>query len=73
MIIVLLSVKYLDHYFARVCLQGDEEDIEEALKFTMDVVGGKYNSAKKDNDFVYHEKEPQLDSFPEVKGEIEIP
>ena len=49
-------------------IQGEEEDIEEALKFTLDVVGGKFNNAKKDNDFVYHDKVPTLDSLPEVKG-----
>ena len=27
-----------------------------------------YNSVKKDNSFVYHEKVPALDSLPEVKG-----
>ena len=40
------------------------------MKFTMDVVGGKYNNAKKDNDFVYHDKVPALDSLPEVKGAV---
>ena len=34
----------------------------------MDVVGGKFNNAKKDNDFVYHDKVPTFDSLPEVKG-----
>lgn len=28
----------------------------------------RYNSVKKDNSFVYHEKVPTLDSLPEVKG-----
>ncbi|KAG9345078.1 hypothetical protein JZ751_009619 [Albula glossodonta] len=34
----------------------------------MDVIGGKYNSAKKDNDFIYHESVPALDTLPSVKG-----
>ncbi|XP_064646276.1 tyrosine-protein phosphatase non-receptor type 23-like [Lineus longissimus] len=46
----------------------DQADILEALRFTMDVVGGKHNAAKKDNDFVYHEKVPEISSLPEVKG-----
>ena len=28
----------------------------------------RYNAAKKDNDFVYHDKVPDIDSLPEVKG-----
>ena len=28
----------------------------------------RYNSAKKDNDFVYHEKIPAVETLPEVKG-----
>ncbi len=28
----------------------------------------RYNAAKKDNDFIYHEKVPPLDSLPEIKG-----
>ena len=34
----------------------------------MDVVGGKFNAAKKDNDFVYHEKEPELETLDVIKG-----
>uniref|UniRef100_A0A8D0HTB0 Tyrosine-protein phosphatase non-receptor type 23 n=1 Tax=Sphenodon punctatus TaxID=8508 RepID=A0A8D0HTB0_SPHPU len=34
----------------------------------MDVIGGKYNSAKKDNDFIYHEAVPALDTLQSVKG-----
>ncbi|CAH1788596.1 unnamed protein product, partial [Owenia fusiformis] len=48
--------------------KGDVEEIHESLRFTRDVVVGKYDAAKKDNDFVYHEKEPALDSLPEPKG-----
>ncbi|ELU12724.1 hypothetical protein CAPTEDRAFT_228981 [Capitella teleta] len=47
--------------------EGDE-DIEEALKFTMDVIGGKQVNAKKENDFIYHESIPDVESLPEVKG-----
>ncbi|CAM4635979.1 unnamed protein product [Leuciscus chuanchicus] len=48
--------------------KGQPELVQEALKFTMDVIGGKYNSAKKDNDFIYHESVPSLDTLVAVKG-----
>uniref|UniRef100_A0A8C5NNT2 Tyrosine-protein phosphatase non-receptor type 23 n=1 Tax=Junco hyemalis TaxID=40217 RepID=A0A8C5NNT2_JUNHY len=47
---------------------GQPETVQEALRFTMDVIGGKYNSAKKDNDFIYHEAVPALDTLQSVKG-----
>uniref|UniRef100_A0A8C3XE02 Tyrosine-protein phosphatase non-receptor type 23 n=1 Tax=Cyanoderma ruficeps TaxID=181631 RepID=A0A8C3XE02_9PASS len=47
---------------------GQPEAVQEALRFTMDVIGGKYNSAKKDNDFIYHEAVPALDTLQSVKG-----
>ncbi|XP_053743274.1 tyrosine-protein phosphatase non-receptor type 23 [Synchiropus splendidus] len=48
--------------------KGQPDSVQEALRFTMDVVGGKFNSAKKDNDFIYHESVPSLDSLASVKG-----
>ncbi|KAG5856819.1 hypothetical protein ANANG_G00011940 [Anguilla anguilla] len=48
--------------------KGQPDSVQEALKFTMDVIGGKFNSAKKDNDFIYHESVPALDTLPSVKG-----
>ncbi|KAM6143075.1 LOW QUALITY PROTEIN: tyrosine-protein phosphatase non-receptor type 23 [Phoenicopterus ruber ruber] len=48
--------------------KGQPETVQEALRFTMDVIGGKYNSAKKDNDFIYHEAVPALDTLQSVKG-----
>ncbi|XP_078254511.1 tyrosine-protein phosphatase non-receptor type 23 isoform X2 [Rhinoraja longicauda] len=48
--------------------KGQPETVQEALRFTMDVIGGKYTSAKKDNDFVYHETVPPIDSLTSVKG-----
>ncbi|XP_075000502.1 tyrosine-protein phosphatase non-receptor type 23 isoform X4 [Calonectris borealis] len=48
--------------------RGQPETVQEALRFTMDVIGGKYNSAKKDNDFIYHEAVPALDTLQSVKG-----
>ncbi|RXN26323.1 tyrosine- phosphatase non-receptor type 23-like protein [Labeo rohita] len=48
--------------------QSKSQSVQDALKFTMDVIGGKYNSAKKDNDFIYHESVPGLDTLAAVKG-----
>ncbi|CAM5121048.1 unnamed protein product [Natator depressus] len=48
--------------------KGQPETVQEALRFTLDVIGGKYNSAKKDNDFIYHEAVPALDTLQSVKG-----
>uniref|UniRef100_A0A8C5EC63 Tyrosine-protein phosphatase non-receptor type 23 n=1 Tax=Gouania willdenowi TaxID=441366 RepID=A0A8C5EC63_GOUWI len=49
-------------------IQGQPDSVQEALKFTMDVIGGKFNSAKKDNDFIYHETVPSLETLTSVKG-----
>ncbi|KAK7886461.1 hypothetical protein WMY93_026082 [Mugilogobius chulae] len=48
--------------------KGQPDSVQEALRFTMDVIGGKYNSAKKDNDFIYHEAIPALETLASVKG-----
>ncbi|KAF6100742.1 protein tyrosine phosphatase non-receptor type 23 [Phyllostomus discolor] len=48
--------------------KGQPDTVQDALRFTMDVIGGKYNSAKKDNDFIYHEAVPALDTLQAVKG-----
>ncbi|XP_037705711.1 tyrosine-protein phosphatase non-receptor type 23 isoform X2 [Choloepus didactylus] len=48
--------------------KGQPDTVQDALRFTMDVIGGKYNSAKKDNDFIYHESVPALDTLQPVKG-----
>ncbi|KAG9283825.1 tyrosine-protein phosphatase non-receptor type 23 isoform X1 [Astyanax mexicanus] len=48
--------------------KGQPDSVQEALRFTMDVIGGKFNSAKKDNDFIYHEAVPSLETLPSVKG-----
>uniref|UniRef100_A0A8C4HFA7 Tyrosine-protein phosphatase non-receptor type 23 n=1 Tax=Dicentrarchus labrax TaxID=13489 RepID=A0A8C4HFA7_DICLA len=47
---------------------GQPDSVQEALRFTMDVIGGKFNSAKKDNDFIYHETVPSLETLASVKG-----
>ncbi|XP_033856753.3 LOW QUALITY PROTEIN: tyrosine-protein phosphatase non-receptor type 23-like [Acipenser ruthenus] len=48
--------------------KNQPENVQEALRFTMDVIGGKFSSAKKDNDFIYHESVPALETLPSVKG-----
>ncbi|KAF5879831.1 tyrosine-protein phosphatase non-receptor type 23-like, partial [Clarias magur] len=48
--------------------KGQPDSVQRALRFAMDVIGGKFNSAKKDNDFIYHESVPGLDTLPAVKG-----
>uniref|UniRef100_A0A8D3CTA9 Tyrosine-protein phosphatase non-receptor type 23 n=1 Tax=Scophthalmus maximus TaxID=52904 RepID=A0A8D3CTA9_SCOMX len=48
--------------------KGQPDSVQEALRFTMDVIGGKFNSAKKDNDFIYHEAVPSLETLASVKG-----
>ncbi|XP_060060740.1 tyrosine-protein phosphatase non-receptor type 23 isoform X2 [Erinaceus europaeus] len=48
--------------------KGQPDTVQDALRFAMDVIGGKHNSAKKDNDFIYHEAVPALDTLQPVKG-----
>ncbi|XP_056142131.1 tyrosine-protein phosphatase non-receptor type 23 [Lampris incognitus] len=48
--------------------KGQPDSVQEALKFSMDVIGGKFSSAKKDNDFIYHESVPSLENLTSVKG-----
>lgn len=44
------------------------ESVAESLVFTRDVVEGKRKAARNENDFIYHEEIPELDSLPNVKG-----
>lgn len=46
----------------------NKQEISEALSFTSDVVEGKKKAAKNDNEFIYHEFVPHLDTLPEIKG-----
>ncbi|KAL5005900.1 hypothetical protein ScPMuIL_017058 [Solemya velum] len=48
--------------------KNEVSEIQEALRFTNDVVAGKLQAMKKDNDFVYHDKVPAADTLAEVKG-----
>ena len=40
----------------------------EALSYASDVIVGKLELSKKENEFIYHEKIPDLDTLPEIKG-----
>ncbi|KAL1458289.1 hypothetical protein WDU94_008450 [Cyamophila willieti] len=42
--------------------------MDEAFSFTNDVIEGKRKAARNDNEFIYHEKVPPLDSLGELKG-----
>ncbi|KAH9496196.1 Tyrosine-protein phosphatase non-receptor type 23 [Bulinus truncatus] len=48
--------------------KNEVPEVTDSLHFAKDVILGKYESAKKDNDFVYHAKVPAIDSLPEIKG-----
>ena len=41
---------------------------KESLTFANDVIKGKLDNAKKENEFIYHEKVPELESLIELKG-----
>ncbi|CAG0887196.1 unnamed protein product [Cyprideis torosa] len=40
----------------------------EALTFTSDIINGKLNAAKKENEFIYHEPIPELKTLPPSQG-----
>ncbi|XP_050516886.1 tyrosine-protein phosphatase non-receptor type 23 [Diabrotica virgifera virgifera] len=48
--------------------QHHQQEINEGLAFTTDVVEGKRKAAKNENEFIYHESVPDKDQLPEVKG-----
>ncbi|XP_074662602.1 tyrosine-protein phosphatase non-receptor type 23-like [Tubulanus polymorphus] len=48
--------------------KNEGEAVAESLRFTMDVVGGKRNIADRENAMIYHEKVPDINTLPEIKG-----
>ncbi|VDP02548.1 unnamed protein product [Soboliphyme baturini] len=48
----------------------DQTSAGQAISFVRDVVIAKYDNAKKENDFVYHELTPTLESMPVLKGAL---
>ncbi|GAV04367.1 hypothetical protein RvY_14655 [Ramazzottius varieornatus] len=62
------AVKDLDACKKLIKNSGDEDTCKAAEEFVRDIVQQKSNAAKKDNDFVYHDKVPDYKSFPAVKG-----
>ncbi|XP_055701901.1 tyrosine-protein phosphatase non-receptor type 23 isoform X2 [Phlebotomus papatasi] len=51
---------------------ANQEQINEALIFTMDVIEAKRNAAKKENEYIYHEQVPDLATIPPVKVEKKL-
>ena len=49
-------------------LENPYKDVGDALAYTSDVIHGKLDNAKKENEFIYHEKVPEKDSLQPVKG-----
>lgn len=49
-------------------LKHKQQEINECLAFTLDVVEGKRKAAKNENEFIYHEEVPDKDHLQEVKG-----
>lgn len=45
-----------------------QQELNEGLAFTQDVVEGKRKAAKNENEFIYHEEVPDKDRLEEVKG-----
>ncbi|GAB0096426.1 tyrosine-protein phosphatase non-receptor type 23 [Sergentomyia squamirostris] len=51
---------------------ANQDQINEAIIFTMDVIEAKRNAAKKENEYIYHEPVPELSAIPPVKVEKKI-
>nr|XP_029731324.1 LOW QUALITY PROTEIN: tyrosine-protein phosphatase non-receptor type 23 [Aedes albopictus] len=47
---------------------ANQDQVNDALQFTMDVVEAKRKSAKNENEFIYHEEVPELSSISAVQG-----
>ena len=48
-------------------LEHPFKSVSEPLAYANDIVNGKLENSKKENDFIYHEKVPDLDSLQEIK------
>ena len=49
------------------CNVLSKSNAKEAINFANDVIEGKYNIAKRENEFIYHDKVP--DDLPDLKGQ----
>ena len=49
-------------------LDSIHKNVAEPLMYASDVINGKLENAKKENEFIYHEKVPDIDTLPEIKG-----
>jgi tyrosine-protein phosphatase non-receptor type 23 len=45
-----------------------KQRVSDSLLFTNDVITGKFDIAKKENEFIYHEKVPEFESLPQMEG-----
>ena len=48
-------------------LESPYNSVSEALAYAHDIVNGKLEVSKKENEFIYHEKVPELDTLSEIK------
>ena len=48
-------------------LEHPFKSVSEPLAYANDIVNGKLENSKKENEFIYHEKVPDLDSLQEIK------
>ena len=51
-------------------LEHPFKSVSEPLAYANDIVNGKLDNAKKENEFIYHEKVPDLDTLQEIKVRI---
>lgn len=53
-------------------LEHPFKSVSEPLAYANDIVNGKLDNSKKENEFIYHEKVPDLDTLQEIKARILI-
>ena len=69
-LIIIKYPPYLFHCYGAVCSRSTLFAQTLGTLRYMPYLFSRYQAAKKDNDFVYHDKVPAADSLPEVKGSI---
>ena len=48
-------------------LEQQQQSVSESVMYASDVINGKLDNAKKENEFIYHEKVPDFETLPEIK------
>ena len=66
----LLKANKIAKNFSSNYKNSNHSNIDNCLDFTNDVIDGKLDSAKKENEYIYHEKPPDFESLPPHKGNI---